>query len=46
MQTSLGMDEFQTYDNRFKLYKNFEEAAIEGAMMLIDGKIAPLNPLE
>lgn len=34
------------YDTRHKLYKSFEEAAVEGATMLIDGKISPLNPLE
>ena len=39
-------DEMQAFDTRHKVYKNVEEAAIDGATMLIDGKIAPLNPLE
>lgn len=33
------------YDTKRKLYGKFEQAAIQGAMMIIDGKIAPLNPL-
>lgn len=41
-----SIDEFQVFDTKHKLYKSFEEAAVEGATMLIDGKIAPLNPLE
>lgn len=38
--------ELEHHTNLSKIYSEFELAAIEGAMCLVDGKISPLNPTD